>query len=87
MSVSQQRALFRSGARHFLQRKQNLSALCQQLAGRRSELAQVTASLEQLPTVVAENVQASRNLSPTASSASPRSRDAAPRTDHHGANA
>lgn len=46
----------------FLESKQNLSALSQQLAGRRAELAQATASLEQLPTVIAEKVQALRNL-------------------------
>ena len=46
----------------FLESKQNLSALSQQLAGRRAELAQAAASLEQLPTMIAEKVQALRNL-------------------------
>jgi membrane fusion protein len=46
----------------FLESRQNLSALGQQLAGRRVELAQATASLEQLPTMIAEKVQALRNL-------------------------
>jgi membrane fusion protein len=46
----------------FLESKQNFSALGQQLASRRAELAQATASLEQLPTMIAEKVQALRNL-------------------------
>lgn len=46
----------------YLESKQSLSALGQQLAGRRAELAQATASLEQLPVVIAEKVQALRNL-------------------------
>src|SRR6476659_759760 len=40
-----------------LQSKQNLSALGQQLAGRRVGLSQVISTLEQLPTVIAEKVQ------------------------------
>jgi membrane fusion protein len=45
-----------------LESRQNLAALGQQLAGRRSELAQAEAALEQLPTTIAEKVQALRNL-------------------------
>jgi membrane fusion protein len=45
-----------------LESKQNLSALGQQLATRRSELAQAAATLEQLPTTIAEKVQGLRNL-------------------------
>jgi membrane fusion protein len=45
-----------------LESKQNLAALGQQLAGRRGELAQATATLEQLPATIAEKVQALRNL-------------------------
>jgi membrane fusion protein len=45
----------------YLESKQNLGALGQQLAGRRAELAQATASLEQLPTTIAEKVQALRS--------------------------
>jgi membrane fusion protein len=45
----------------FLENKQNLAALGQQLATRRAELAQAAASLEQLPTAIAEKVQALRS--------------------------
>jgi membrane fusion protein len=45
-----------------LESRQNLGALGQQIAGRRTELAQATAALEQLPTMIAEKVQSLRNL-------------------------
>jgi membrane fusion protein len=45
-----------------LESKQNLAALGQQLASRRIELARAVALLEQLPTTIAEKVQALRNL-------------------------
>lgn len=44
----------------YLEHKQNLAALGQQLAIRRAELAQAVASLEQLPTIIAEKVQTLR---------------------------
>jgi membrane fusion protein len=45
-----------------LESKQQLAALGQQLATRRGELAQATASLEQLPATTAEKIQSLRNL-------------------------
>ena len=44
----------------YLENKQNLGALGQQLATRHAELAQSVASLEQLPTIIAEKVQTLR---------------------------
>jgi membrane fusion protein len=45
----------------YLESTQNLGALGQQLATRRAELAQAAAALEQLPTTIAEKVQALRS--------------------------
>jgi membrane fusion protein len=45
----------------YLENKQNLGALGQQLATRHAELAQAAAALEQLPTTIAEKVQALRS--------------------------
>ncbi|MEZ5784900.1 MAG: HlyD family efflux transporter periplasmic adaptor subunit [Xanthobacteraceae bacterium] len=45
-----------------IENKQRLSALNQQVAARRTELAQATAALEQLPATISDKVQSLRNL-------------------------